>query len=129
MHQYGRGTFQDYVLARQHYLKAVQAEIAEAELNLGFLYYYGLGVPVNPSVAFEYFKIASKKDLPQAHYHLGLIYKDGNGVQKDDLVANQWFKRASSLGVIEAASMVKQISMRESKVKIESEIARKGTAS
>ena len=114
-------------LARQHYLKAVQADIAEADLNLGFLYYYGLGVSVNSSVAFEYFKTAAKKDLPQAHYHLGLIYKDGNGVQKDNLVASQWFKKASSLGVVEATSMIKEITMRESKIKIET--ARKGEAS
>jgi len=39
------------------------------------------------------------------------------------------FKRASSLGVIEAKSMIKEISMRESKVKIETETARKGAAS
>ena len=76
-------------------------------------------MPVNPSIAFEYFKTASKKDLPQAHYHLGLIYKDGNGVQKDNLLASQWFKRASSLGVIEATSMIKEITMRESNTKIE----------
>ena len=73
---------QDYVLARQHYLKAVQADIAEADLKPRIFILLRLGVPVNPSIAFEYFKIASKKDLPQAHYHLGLIYKDGNGVRK-----------------------------------------------
>jgi TPR repeat protein len=56
-----------------------------------------------------------------------LIYKDGNGVQKDNLVASQWFKRASSLGVIEATSMIKEISMLKSKVEIEA--TRKATAS
>ena len=84
---------------------------------------------MNPDVAFEYYNTASKKNLPQANYHLGLIYRVENGVQIDDLLASQWFKRASSSGVIEATSMIKEISMRKSKVNIESEKARKGTAS
>ena len=40
------------------------------------------------------------------------------GSEKDDIAANQWFKRASSLGVIEASSMLNEISIRESKIKI-----------
>ena len=65
----------------------MNADIAEADLNLGFIYYYGLGVPANPEKAYEYFITASKKDLPQAHYHLGLIYRDGKGVEKNENVA------------------------------------------
>ena len=38
-----------------------------------------------------------------------------------------WFKKASSLGLVEATSMIKETTMRESKIKVEK--ARKGAAS
>ena len=101
------------MVALVHYIKAKDANIPEAYLNLGFLYHYGLGTPIDDEKAFEYFSLAARHDLPQAQYHLGLLYQDGKWVSKDKIESAYWLDKASKHGIEEAELMIQALAMRE----------------
>ena len=46
---------------------------ADAQFNLGLIYYKGQGVPQNFAEAFRAFKLASEQGKTQAQYYLGLM--------------------------------------------------------
>jgi len=48
---------------------------AEAQFNLGMIYYKGQGVPQNFAEAFSAFKLASEQGETQAQFYVGLMYE------------------------------------------------------
>ena len=50
---------------------------AEAQFNLGMIYYKGQGVPQNFAEAFSAFKLASEQGETQAQFYVGLMYEQG----------------------------------------------------
>ena len=58
MYNTGKGARQDYVKARKLYLKAAIQGEAEAQHNLGSMYYKGEGVTQNTATAKEWFNKA-----------------------------------------------------------------------
>ena len=82
-------------------------------MNLGFLYHYGLGTPVDNKKAFKYFDKAASQGLSQAEYHLGIHYRDGRGVRKNSDIANYWFRKAKANGLIEINHINQSFAVRE----------------
>ncbi|NCW10250.1 MAG: sel1 repeat family protein, partial [Gammaproteobacteria bacterium] len=80
--------------------------LAEANVNLGLLYFDGLGVTQDQKKAFSLFSIAARENLPEAHHMLGLQLYQGMGVPIDLQEALQNFKDAAVLGYPESQYML-----------------------
>jgi TPR repeat protein len=70
---------------------------ADAQFNLGIIYYKGQGVPQNFAEAFGAFKLASEQGKTQAQYYLGVMYEQGQGTQQDYAEAAHWLELSLSL--------------------------------
>ena len=71
---------------------------AEAQFNLGQIYYEGKGVPQDDSEAAKWYRKAAEKSHRVAQYNLGKCYQMGNGVNKSDAKARKWFSKAADQG-------------------------------
>ena len=63
MYATGQGDRQDYVQASQWYYKAAEQGLADAQYNLGEMYYYGRGIRQNHNLAKEWFGKACQNGL------------------------------------------------------------------
>jgi len=55
---------------------------AEAQFNLGMIYFKGHGVPENFAEAFNAFKLAAVQGKTQAQFYLGVMYEEGKAQRK-----------------------------------------------
>lgn len=70
-----------------------------ARLNLGIMYYYGLGVEKNARQAFTYYQQAALQEVDERHlfirslvqYSLAELLKKGEGTSRNPEAANYWF--------------------------------------
>ncbi len=87
-------------------LKALQQRAAQgeatAQAELGFLYFYGHGVPQDPASAFEWTQKAVDQGNTRAMLVLAEMYLAGKGVPKDLQRAFALASKAASLGSAEA---------------------------
>jgi TPR repeat protein len=72
--------------------------IAEAQTNLGLLYFYGRGVPRDYTKAREWFEKAAAQDHADAQYNLGVLYDFEKGVPQDFATARHWYEQAATQG-------------------------------
>ncbi len=77
--------------------KATQG-VADAQTNLGLLYYYGRGVPRDYMKAREWFTKAAAQGDADAQYNLGALYDFGKGVPQDFFTARHWYEQAAMQG-------------------------------
>jgi uncharacterized protein len=71
---------------------------AEAQNNLGLMYYRGQGIPQDRAEAASWFRMAAEKGHARAQYNLGLTYHKGAGVPQDSVEALKWFRKAAEQG-------------------------------
>jgi TPR repeat protein len=76
--------------------KAAQG-VAEAQANLGLLYYDGKGVPQNFATAKRWYEQAAMQGHAGAQNNLGALYEFGHGVKQDSVQAYMWYNVAASL--------------------------------
>lgn len=81
---------------------------AEAQRELGELYYLGNGVQRDDSIAFSWYLRSAEKGNVQAHWEVGMCYHYATGVTKDYLKAAGSYRRAAEQGFVPA-----QISLAE----------------
>ena len=97
---YERG---DYALELK-ILKSLAAQgVANAQYNLGIMYYTGRGVTQDYKEAMKWFRLAAEQGYADAQFNLGGMYKDGQGVTQDYASAHMWWNLASSAGVADGA--------------------------
>ena len=77
------------------YKKAAEQGIAEAQFNLGLMYYHG----ENYNVAFKWFKKAAKQGHVDAQFNVGLMCY---GIHENYTKAFEWFKKAAEQGHVGA---------------------------
>jgi len=53
---------------------------ARAQYNLGFMYYFGEGVPQDHAEAVHWYRLAAEQGDARAQYNLGFMYDNGKGV-------------------------------------------------
>ena len=105
-YQYGRllaggiGGSQDYQKAATCLQKAIS--LPEARLELAKLYFYGLGVPRDPSKAVQLLETELATKDPEGSYVLGLAYRFGIGTQQDSEKAKSFFLHAAQHGHAQA---------------------------
>lgn len=72
---------------------------ANAQINLGVMYYNGDGVKQDKTEALKWVAKAAEQGLACAQYNLGVMYENGQGVEKDYTKAVSWYKKAAVQGV------------------------------
>lgn len=78
--------------------KAAGQGDGDAQLNLGYLYYFGHGVRVDYRKARMWFERAAEQDLPAAQWALAMLYLFGHGVHQDYKQAFYWYKKSGGAG-------------------------------
>ncbi|HSO06798.1 MAG TPA: tetratricopeptide repeat protein [Pelomicrobium sp.] len=100
---YARG---DFATATRLYRSLADAGNPQAQLRLGLMFHYGLGIPENDVEALNWFERAAKQGLPEAQFQLGNMYAFGFGVAPNDPAADrnaaEWYFAAARQGHAEA---------------------------
>lgn len=88
----------NYAQALKSYEQAATQGNAFGLYNLGLMYLYGKGMPVNYLKAKELFAEAAHNNIHEAMNQLGSIYFMGLGQPRDEQLALSWYKKAADLG-------------------------------
>ena len=75
-----------------------EAGDAEAQVDLGVMYFVGDGVPQDYAEAVRWFRQAADQGLAPAQFSLGVAYGSGEGVPQDEAEAVRWFRLAADQG-------------------------------
>ena len=89
---------QDYETAYKLILPLAEQGDADAQFNLGYMYYAGQGVPQDYKEAVRLYRLSAEQGLAQAQYNLGLMYVNGLGVPQDYVLAHMWWNLSGSNG-------------------------------
>jgi TPR repeat protein len=81
---------------------AAEQGYAQAQYNLGSLYYYGTGVPKDYQEALKWYRKAADQGFIQAQYFLGWVFSTGRGVEENFKESVNWFGKAAEQGDTEA---------------------------
>jgi hypothetical protein len=92
----------NYTFAEKHFRWAAEQGNAEAQINLGMLYYHGLGVAIDYVEAATWFRKAAEQGRVHAQFRLGLMYGAGLGVAIDYVEAATWLRKAAEQGHVDA---------------------------
>jgi TPR repeat protein len=93
---YDRG---DFATALEWYEKAAAQGDVQSQSHLGWLYFYGLGVPQDYAQAREWYEKAAAQGDTSAATNVGIMYQEGYGVPQDYLTALFWLRRAADHGI------------------------------
>ncbi|MCL2148830.1 MAG: sel1 repeat family protein [Methanomassiliicoccaceae archaeon] len=74
----------------------------DAQLEMGWLCYKGMGVKKSYKKAARWFGLAAEQGEAYAQYNLGMMYKMGMGVCRDHAEAAKWFGLAAEQGDADA---------------------------
>ncbi len=69
---------------------------ARAQINLGSLYDYGMGVAESPDIAAQWYQAAALQGNATAQFNLGQMYASGRGVPRDKSAAFKWYLQAAN---------------------------------
>ncbi|MCL2122796.1 MAG: hypothetical protein FWH34_01770 [Desulfovibrionaceae bacterium] len=92
--------------------KAADQGNADAQYQLGLIYRYGRGVPIDTNKALALFKKAAEQGNAQAYYSLAGVYdiggyeSNGGGVPIDRYKALEYYQKAAELGNVNAQIML-----------------------
>lgn len=89
---YARG---EYAGALTHFMSSGKHGNADAQNNVGLMYYQGKGIEQNFTKAFYWFSLAAKNGNSSAMNNLGFAYQRGQGVRKNAKKAYQWTWRSA----------------------------------
>ena len=85
----------NYSAAFNEFLPDANAGDARSQYYVGYLYYYGYGIPQNLDKAVEYLTISAQKNNANAQSLLGYMYDRGEGVPLDKKKAFELYKAAA----------------------------------
>jgi len=88
----------DFKDAINWYIKAAKQGNKYAQFNLGYLYYYGIGVNQNYYEAAAWATKSAEQGLPEAQNQLGILFQQGLGVKQDINEALKWITKAAIQG-------------------------------
>ena len=88
----------DYPTAFQAFLPLAEAADPIAQYYIGYMYYYGYGVPEDYGKAYEWMRRSAEQGDPDAQTFLGGMFYAGEGVPQDFSQAVHWYERAAEQG-------------------------------
>ncbi len=89
---YNRG---DYAEALRWYLFAADQGSTQAQLNLGFMYSFGLGAKRDSKEALRWYLLAARQGAAVGQTNIGMMYANGSGVAQDYAEAARWYLLAA----------------------------------
>ena len=95
MDAYNRG---DHATTLKELRPLAERGDANAQNNLGVLYYNGEGVPQDYVQARQWFEKAAAQGDAYAQNSLGMLYHNGQGVPQHYTKARQWYEKAAAQG-------------------------------
>lgn len=93
----------NYKEAREHFSAAAKQGYPLAEVGLGILFDYGLGVDQDYSEAITHYKAAADAGIGVGLYNLAGFHLDGYGTRKDPARAAELYRKAMEAGYTNAA--------------------------
>ena len=104
---------------------------AEAQFNLGNMYYKGQGVLQDYKQAVKWYRLAADQGNAAAQFNLGVSYYKGQGVPKNYINAHMWINISASNGNENAAKARDEIvkEMTAAQISKAQQMARKCIAS
>ena len=91
----GHGVAKDLTKAIALYQQAAEQGNADAQNNLGRLFYNAEGVPQDYKQAVALFRMAAEQGHAMAQTNLGWMYTNGHGVPQDYTQAVVWLRKAA----------------------------------
>ncbi|KTD66121.1 tetratricopeptide repeat protein [Legionella spiritensis] len=88
----------DYLNATENYEQAAAKDSRIGQFNLGLIYEYGKGQPVNIKKAEALYLKAAEQGFAPAMSQLAGLYFNGKNGQRDEHKALTWYKKAAALG-------------------------------
>jgi TPR repeat protein len=105
----GSGASANPVQARAQLAKAAEANVAEAQFQLGMMLADGEGGPKDEAGARALFEKAAAQNHPEALVWAGSFAQRGVGGPEDTARAKEYFSKAAALGNEEAKAALKRI--------------------
>lgn len=100
----------DPVLALKYFKSAADKGLPEAQNDIFYYYWNGVGVQKNQSIALNYLRRAASQNLPQAKFALGQIYLEGtNTIKPNFSKAMEYLNSAANQGVAEAQIFIARL--------------------
>jgi len=90
----------DYATALQLYRSIADQGDAAAQYHLGYMYYYGFGVPGNHTEGVKWYRLAAEQGNVKAQTLLGQLFAHDAVRAGDESI--KWYSRAASQGDAEA---------------------------
>lgn len=90
----------DYETAIKEFTKLAENGDANAQANLGYMYYAGEGIAQSFENAVFWYRKAATQGNRDAQYNLAVSYAFGEGVSQDLAEAAIWYRRAAEQGHI-----------------------------
>ena len=75
-------------------LQLAEQGVADAQYNLGWMYYNGQGVRQDDAEAVKWYRQAAEQGDAEAQYNLGAMYHNGDGVRRNFHLSKEWFGKA-----------------------------------
>ncbi|CDQ94099.1 unnamed protein product [Oncorhynchus mykiss] len=89
---------QNYELALKYFQKAAEQGWVDGQLQLGTMYYNGIGVKRDYKQALKFFNLASQAGHILAFYNLAQMHATGTGVMRSCHTAVELFKNVCERG-------------------------------
>ena len=89
---------QDYATALQEWRPLAESGDSDAQYNLGYMYYNGLGLLQDYAEAVRWYRLAAAQGDADAQYNLGYMYLNGLGLLQDYAEAVRWCRLAAVQG-------------------------------
>lgn len=82
----------------ESYIDAANGGDADAQFQLGLIYFDGKAVKEDLLQAASWMRKAAEAGLPAAQFNIGLMYAHGAGVKQDHAEAAKWLRKAAEQG-------------------------------
>jgi TPR repeat protein len=93
----------DHVAALKEFLPLAKDGDAGAQVEVGFLYGHGQGIPHDYKQAEMWYRLAAEQGRTEAQIRLGIIYEQGtDGFTQDYKEAAKWYRMAAEQGNAQA---------------------------
>jgi hypothetical protein len=86
----------DYAKALEEWTPLAKNGNQQAQYNIGYMHFNGIGVPKEPAKAAKWFAMAAKQGDAAAQMSLGVRYGTGQGVEQDYSQAYIWLTLAAA---------------------------------
>lgn len=85
---------------------AAEGGHAVAQMNYGFMHYFGFGVTPDEVEAAKWYRKAAEQGLADAQFVLGTMYAAGHGVPQSFADAARWYLAAAEQGLADAQNLL-----------------------